>query len=174
MIGGLLRRLLMVFWPEGAFLGVTFLVGVACGFDLGRGHSAQKELRATQTAINTANRVTTMTSAVATRHEIQREAQRQFEAHNHQETQRNVENNPAYRQCGLDADGLRLWNERNAGVDAAAGQPDPALPHLALHLGWHAAGADPQPSGDYQPVSRMPEAAERAGRVDTAEGDDQP
>ncbi len=41
---------------------------------------------------------------------------------------------PVYRDCVLPDDGVRLWNDANAGrisKAAAAGKPDPALPGLA-------------------------------------------
>lgn len=151
-------------------LALSFIAGAFVGADYGAGHCAKAEVKAVTKAVATANTVTLMTQSVATKQEVARDQRRTFEQHNQQETTRNVQKNPTYQQCGLDADGLRLWNERNQSIDPTTGESDSALPLLAAHLGWHAPQSDQQPPTDHQPISRLPEAARLAGRMGDAEG----
>lgn len=67
-----------------------------------------------------------------------------------------VKNNPEFNACGLDADGLRLWNSANAGAAAPVpGEPDFTLYRTATSQVGEAdgpAGESHRGDGVVQPV----------------------
>jgi len=68
--------------------------------------------------------------------------------------------------CGLDADGLRLWNAANAGAAAPVpGEPDYSLPGAAARQVGQLGGLAGQPHRGDGAGGAMPGPAEQAGGV---------
>ncbi|MEW5904800.1 MAG: hypothetical protein AB1722_10720, partial [Pseudomonadota bacterium] len=68
--------------------------------------------------------------------------------------------------CGLDADGLRLWNAANAGkATPMRGQPDGRVPGTATGAIGEAAGSAGQPHRGDGAVQPVPRPAEKTGGV---------
>jgi hypothetical protein len=77
----------------------------------------------------------------------------------------NVKNNPAVN-CGLDADGLFLWNAANAGYPATvSGEPDYGLSGAASGQVGRIDGLVPQPRRGDGAVHTVPGSAEETGGV---------
>jgi hypothetical protein len=82
----------------------------------------------------------------------------------------NIINNPDYHECGLDADGLRLYNTKpdTTGADTIGGA-DSSLPGSATGNQW-ASGYDiAQQPGARSAVLRVPGEAQSIGRLGIAE-----
>ena len=149
---------------------VLFFAGGWLGKTVADHRYQTERLAMQQAAIAHAQRITAISQELAIKHEEATTATRRAEEINQMETTKNVVQNPHYRRCGLDADGLRLWNQRNAGAEPAASQSAGRLRNLADRLGWHAAQPDQQSQPVDSSLSRLPEAARRAGELDQAAG----
>jgi hypothetical protein len=88
--------------------------------------------------------------------------------------QENAEkNDTAYAGCGLDADGLHIWNAANAGTATGdtplPGQPDSGVPDAAASAVGEAGGSPAEPhrgdgAGSAVPASAAGISAVRAGQ----------
>lgn len=80
---------------------------------------------------------------------------------------KNEANNPSYRTCGLDADGLRIWRDANAGIesDAGAGAIDRAAELTGSGLGLARRPGEESP-GSGQGISRTGGPVPGAGEMD--------
>lgn len=142
------------------------------GYFLGKSDEREDQIAASAVAkdktIEQAVEVAKKDDAVATGHEIKRETRRAVAKQLDKEIQQNVAANPAYFECGLDADGLRLWNSANAGHSLdGPGQHDAGVPRLAPGGGWKLGHAGKEPQGSGGPVSRMPGSESGQGRGDS-------
>lgn len=78
----------------------------------------------------------------------------------------NVKNNPAVNTCGLDADGLFLWNAANAGYPATvSGEPDYGLSGAASGQVGRIDGLVPQPRRGDGAIRSVPRSTEETGGV---------
>lgn len=78
-----------------------------------------------------------------------------------------VQNQAGATGCGLDADGLRLWRDANAGADpVAAGAPDAAMPGTAAADERSADRSALQPPHDGAAAAPVPGSSAGAGRMD--------
>lgn len=105
--------------PMALLLGLgLFASGLWTGTHLMELAAKANQLDAVQRAIQQANEISEQDGQILATADITRAARRVAAKQLDQEIEKNVEANPAYLECGLDADGLRLWNTANAG-DAA-------------------------------------------------------
>lgn len=142
-------------------LFVSFLAINGWFYHLGAKHERNagkaEKLEAVSRAIDQAADVARQDDAVATTHEEKREARRAVSKQLDKEIDKNVAANPAYFECGLDADGLREWNSANAGyLLDGAGQHDAGVSRLAPGGRWKIGHVVQEPQGNGGPVLRMP------------------
>lgn len=83
-----------------------------------------------------------------------------------EETRLHVQNHPEYFTCGLDADGLRLWNAANAGsLPDAPSQPDGGMPGGSAGDERKGGGPGRQPQAGDAVLPRMQGPAPGPGSV---------
>lgn len=148
-------KLLILLIPcTGLFLG-GYILGKADA----REDAQASQLAAVQRAINQAAYIAGQDAEVSAGQEQTRERIRTVYRTITREVEKNVAENPAYLRCGLDADGLCLWNAANQGdpLDGAS-QCDAGLPGLAIGAGWQLGHAISQPQGSGAVVPGMPGA----------------
>ncbi len=85
-----------------------------------------KGVQAAQTAANTE---TDRREVIAAKREASHEEIRVIYKTIKEKSDENVKQNPAYNTCGLDADGLRVWNAANSG----SAESVRLEPYLSLH-----------------------------------------
>lgn len=151
---------------------LTHAVLLFGGYFLGKSDEREDQLAARAVAkdkvVEQAVEVAKKDDAVATGHEVKREARLAVAKQLDKEIQQNVAANPAYYECGLDADGLRLWNSANAGhsLDGTS-QHDAGVPRLAPGGGWKLGHAGQEPQGSDRPVPRLPRSESLESGSDT-------
>lgn len=148
------------FWLSVLIMALALaLVGI--GYTLGDKHASSKctadkaqAQQAAQTAIDETN---TRREEVAIKRETSREKIRIV----YRTIREKAHENQTAADCGLNANGLRLWNAANdGGVASVFGQLDYRLPTTATGQVGEAAGPAGQPhrgDGDVQPVPRPAE-----------------
>lgn len=114
-----------------------------------------EKLDAVSRAIAQANDIARQDAEILATADIKRAARRVAAKQLDEEIAKNVEANPAYLQCGLDADGLRNWNAANAGYDDLPGQRGYGLPAAALGQIGEPRGPGGKPQGSDRSVPRM-------------------
>lgn len=118
-------------------LALLLCGGLGAGFVAGLRYEANSRdaqtLRSVTVAHARAEKETARREQVAQRYEDTRETVRTVYVAIEKEGERNVEKNAdAYAACGLDADGLRIWNAANAGdAEALRGGAESAVPGTA-------------------------------------------
>lgn len=122
-----------------------------------------KSVIVAQTAANTE---TTRREAIGTQREVSREQIRVVYRTIKEKADEIVTNHPEFNVCGLDADGLRLWNAANSGsTPAVPGEPADLLPGTASgEIGQPGGSAQESHRGDGA-VQPVPGPAEQAGSV---------
>lgn len=105
--------------PAVLVLGLAlFGGGLATGSHLARQAAKAERLDAVQRAIDQGEELARQDGEILATAAVKRAARQVYTKQLDQEIEKNVEANPAYRECGLDADGLRIWNAANAGLEA--------------------------------------------------------
>lgn len=105
--------------PAVLVLGLAlFGGGLYTGNRLAHQSAKAEQLDAVQRAIEQSNQIAEQDAEILATADIKRAARRVAAKQLDQEIEQNVQANPAYLECGLDADGLRLWNAANAGMEA--------------------------------------------------------
>jgi len=135
---------------------VLLISGVLFGFVQGLIRASStceiNNARAQQSAQIKADKITEKREAVAQRRETTREHIRIV----YRTLKEKADEMPIASNCGLDADGLRLWNATNAGTTAPVrSEPDSALPGSAARALWQFGrfGAEPyRGNGALSPV----------------------
>lgn len=117
--------------------GALFFGGYFLGKSDEREETQVRQAKADKQAVKQATVTAQQDTAVSATQEQTRERIRTVYKIITKEVEKNVAKNPDYLRCGLDADGLRLWNDANAGntLDSAA-QRDAGLPGLAAGGRW--------------------------------------
>lgn len=156
----------IIFWTWVISVGVTWGAGFWAGQKYQRNADEDEKLAAVTRAIEQANDVAEQDLWIATSTENRLQANAATFDRIQEETRRHVQNHPEYFACGLDADGLRLWNAANAGhIEDAPGQPDGGVSGRAVGIEWQAAGPGRQPQGSDAQLPRLQGPAPGTGGV---------
>lgn len=139
-------------------MAALLISGVLFGYVQGLTHASStcevNNARAQQSAQIRADKITTKREAVARRRETTREQIRIV----YRTIREKADETPIASNCGLDADGLRLWNAANAGATAPVrSEPDRALPGSAVRSFWRFGRIGTEPyrgDGALPPVPR--------------------
>jgi hypothetical protein len=165
-----MKTLLLNPYAQLALLLAMLAVGAA-GYRAGVTHAedacAAGKLAAVSRAIEQANAVAEQDAEVLTGHEQQRERIRTVFQTIRERVSRYVENHAGDAGECLDADGLRIWREANAGRAEAASAPEPdySLPGPAAATIGARGGLAGQPRAGGGVVLRLPGTAPGAGGV---------
>lgn len=119
-------------------------------------------------AIEQANELAEQDAEILATADVRREKFRVAMKQLDQEIEKNVEANPSYLECGLDAVGLRNWNAGNAGIAPdLPGERGYGLPAATLGQNWQAVGLGQEPQRSdrslppmQRPVPNSPGAGE--------------
>ena len=150
-------------------LVLLLLAGIAFGYVQGISRESDRRdaqnLKQVRVEIKAASKESDRREAVGAAREVVREKIRVVYQTIREEVQNNVEKNAgAYAACGLDSDGLRLWNAANSGGAAPLpAQPDSALPGAAASAIGEAGGSIAEPSRRDGAGSPVPRSAQEAG-----------
>lgn len=118
-------------------------------------HQAAKadRLDAVQRAIEQANELASQDAEILATADVRREKLRVAMKQLDQEIEKNVEANPSYLECGLDAVGLLNWNAGNAGIAPdLSGERGYGLPAAATGRNWQAVGVGQEPQSSDRPI----------------------
>jgi len=130
------------------------------GYGLGHKHAKTEcvagQVEAQRAAVAAATKEDVRREAIGTARETSREQIRVIYKTIREQASETIADHPELNACGLDADGLRVWNTANAGEAA----PLPGEPYLELHraatreIGQPGGSADQSYRGDgaVQPV----------------------
>lgn len=149
------------FWL-GVLLAAMALFG--SGYAAGSKHASSacsaSQAKAQQAAHAKADEINTHREQVAQSREVAREQIRVV----YRTLKEKADETPVSTDCGLDADGLRIWNAANAGTTTPVlGEPDYRLPSAATSSIWPVERFAAKPfggDGAVQPVPRPDEQAE--------------
>ncbi len=142
-----------------AFL-ITFGAGYHNGYKHADDHAEALKLQAVNKALKQADEQAKRDQQTAQNYETARERVRTVYVTIKEKAHENIENHPDYADCGLDADGLRLYNHNpNTGTPPATGL-DGHVPGLASSPRWQI-GDDPEKQpGTLGNVLHLPGAAQ--------------
>lgn len=145
---------------------LLLLAGVGFGYVQGLSRESDRrdaqELKQTRAGIKAADTESTRREAVGAAREVVRERIRVV----YRTIREKAHETPVNADCGLDADGLRLWNAANAGAAApVSGEPDYALPIAAAGALGRAARLAGQPHRGDGVGGAVPRSAGEAGGV---------
>lgn len=145
---------------------IAFLVVFGSGYDLGAKHARNKAAAEQLEAVSEA-RINAIEQAkadqqTAQNYETTRETVRTVYIKIKEQAHENIEKHPEYADCGLNADGLRLYNNRPADPAPAASGADGTLPGFAGSAGWETINDPEQQPGTLATVLRLPGASQGA------------
>ncbi|MDP1681065.1 MAG: hypothetical protein Q8L39_04745 [Burkholderiales bacterium] len=132
-----------------------FAGGLWTGNHLANQAAKADRLDAVERAIVQANEIAREDAEILAAGDVKHAARRVAMKQLDEEIEKNVEANPAYLECGLDADGLRLWNAANAGYDDLPGQRGYGLPAAPLGQVGKPRGAGEKPQGSDRSIPRL-------------------
>lgn len=154
-----------------AGLGAGYVEGISRESDRRDAQDLQNERRTTEARVALqakADKESTRREGIGAQRETSREQIRIVYRTIKEQAHETVTNHPEFNDCGLDADGLREWNDANAGSPAAA--PVSGEPYLSMHRA--ATGEIGQPGGSAEQSYRgdgaiqpMPGSAGETGGV---------
>lgn len=154
-----------------ASLGAGYVYGISRESDRRDAQDLQKERKATEVRAAQqvkADKESTRREGIGAQRETSREQIRVVYKTIREQANETVTNHPEFNDCGLDADGLREWNDANAGSPAAA--PVSGEPYLSMHraatreIGQPGGSADQSYRGDGA-VQPVPGSDGKAGGV---------
>ena len=150
-------------------LAVVLLALACIGFGYVQGLSREsdrrdaQELQRTRAGIAAADKESTRREALGSAREVTRETIRVVYRTIKEKVNVYIDTRGSV-DCGLDADGLRLWNAANAGAAAPLpGEPDYTLPAAAARSVWQPEGSAAQPHRGDGALRAMPGSVEQAG-----------
>jgi len=143
-----------------------FAAGLWMGKDYGDTTCTAGQVKAQTKAITAADKETTRREIIGTAREASAEQIRIVYRTIKEQAHENIASHPELNTCGLDADGLRLWNAANSGAAASL----PGEPYLSLHRAatsqvGDVAGSVEQPHRGNGDVQGLPGQAGQAGGV---------
>lgn len=154
-----------------AFL-ITFGTGYHNGYKHANDHADALKLQAVVIAQKKAAEQAKKDAQTAQRYETARETVRTVYVKIKEKARENIEKHPEYADCSLDADGLRLYNERPGRAENPPSSPDGRVPGSAGSLGWQTLDDPDQQPGALTTLLRLPGASQSAfGMGDIAGGD---
>lgn len=152
-------------------LVLLLLAGIAFGYVKGVSREADRrdaqELKRTNTGIAIAHKETVRREALGAVREVVREKIRVVYRTIKVEAENNVEKNAVvYADCGLDANGLRLWNAANSGrAEPVPGEPDGGVSGAAARAVGEAGGSVEEPHRGDGAGGAVPRPIEQTGGV---------
>lgn len=156
---------------QGRALAVLLLALACIGFGYVQGVSREsdrrdaRELTQTRAGIVAADKESTRREAVGAQREVVREKIRVVYRTIREKVNVYVDTHDDVA-CGLDADGLRLWNAANAGTAAPVpGEPDYTLPDAAAGVVGQPGGLTAQPYRGDGVVRAVSRSISQAGGV---------
>lgn len=157
----------MIFNPY-ALLGllVAFLITFGTGYHNGYKHASDHadalKLQAVEKAKKKAIEQARADFKTAQRYEKVRETVRTVYVKAKEKAHANIEKHPEYADCGLDADGLRLYNERPGRTENPPGVIDSRVSGFTGSLGWQVIDDLNRQPGTLATVLRLPGAPQGA------------
>lgn len=149
-----------------AAIAALFIGGYLLGKSDGRIDCMAAQAQAQQAAQAKTDEINTRREQVVQSREVSRERIRVVYRTIKEKVDENVKNKPAVNSCGLDADGLRMWNAANAGYTAPVpGEPDYGLPGATSGQIGRIDGLVPQSRRVDGAVHTVPGSTEEAGGV---------
>lgn len=142
-----------------AFL-ITFGTGYHTGYKHANDHAEALKLQAVAKAQEQAENKAKRDQQTAQNYETARETVRTVYVKIKENAHENIEKHPDYADCGLDADGLQLYNHNpNTGTPPATGLDSP-VSGLASGHGWETVDDFAEQPGALADVLRLPSAAQ--------------
>jgi hypothetical protein len=145
-----------------AFL-ITFGTGYHNGYQHANDHAEALELQAVAKAQKQAEKQARRDHQTAQNYETARETVRTVYVKIKEKAHANIEKHPDYADCGLDADGLRLYNHKPNARAPAGAVTDGTLPGFAGRTGWQALDDFAKQPGSRATVLRLPGTPQGAG-----------
>lgn len=151
------------FWLAVLLAALTiFGTGYHNGYQHANDHAEALKLQAVAKAQKQAEARSRRDQQIAQNYETARETVRTVYVKIKEKARENIEKHPDYADCGLDADGLRLYNHNpNTRAPAAPGA-DGTLPGFAGRTGWQVVDDTDQQPGTRATVLRLPSAPQIA------------
>lgn len=147
------------FWLAVLLAALTiFGTGYHNGYQHANDHAEALKLQAVAKAQKQAEKQAKRDQQIAQNYETARETVRTVYVTIKEKAHANIEKNPDYDSCQLDADGLRLYNHRPDNGTPAAAVTDGTLPGFTRRYGWQAVDDTGQQSGTRATVLRLPSA----------------
>jgi hypothetical protein len=155
---------------------IAALVIFGKGYDTGsrhaREHAAAQQLEAVAEAKEQAAEQAETDQQTAENYEVARERVRTVFVKIKEQAHDNINKNPDYDQCGLDADGLRLYNSHPGGAENPASGADSAVPGSTGLAGRQTVNDFEQQLGAVTDVLRLPAAPQGAIGLGAATGEE--
>lgn len=146
---------------------IAALVIFGTGYDLGNKHARNKaaaeQLQAVAEAREQATKLAQADQQTAQNYEAAREKVRIKYVTIKEKANANIQKNPEYGHCGLDDDGLRLYNSRPAPITPTATGADSRVSGSAGRTGWQTLDDSGKQSGALANVLRLPGTSQSAG-----------
>ncbi len=145
------------FWLAVLIAALTiFGAGYHNGYKHANDHAEALKLQAVAKAQKKAEIQAQRDQQTAQNYETARETVRTVYVTIKEKARENIEKHPDYADCGLDADGLRLYNHRPNNGTPAGAVTDGILPGFAGRPGWQAVDDTGQQPGTLATVLRLP------------------
>lgn len=149
------------FWIAALIAAVTlFGTGYHSGYKHANDHSEALKLQAVAKAQEQAENQAKRDQQTAQSYETARETVRTVYVKIKENARANIENHPDYADCGLDADGLRLYNANPNHPEAAAPGADRPVSGFASGPGWQIGDDFANQPGTLADVLRLPSTAQ--------------
>lgn len=149
------------FWLAALLAALVFFgIGYHNGYKHATNHAEALQLQAVEKATEAALAQAKRDQQTAQKYETTRETIRTVYVKVKEKVHENVAKNPNYAECSLDADGLRLYNERPADAPPATSGTDSAVSESAGRAGWQTVDHTGEQSGASADVLRLPGAAQ--------------
>jgi hypothetical protein len=149
VVGGLLIAIL-----------ITFGTGYQTGYKHANDHNKAEQLDVVVEAQEIAKAQAETDQQTAQNYEAARETVRAVYVKIKENAHANIENHPDYADCGLDADGLRLYNANPNHPEAAATGADRPVSGFASGPGWQIGNDFAKQPGTLADVLRLPSATQ--------------
>lgn len=153
-----------------AFL-ITFGTGYHNGYKHANDHAEALKLQAVAKAQKKAAEQAARDQQIAKNYETARETVRTVYVTVKEKARENIEKHPEYADCSLDADGLRLYNERPGRAENAPGILDSRVSGFAGSIGWQTLDDPVQQLGALATILRLqgaPQIVVGVGDIATA------
>lgn len=146
---------------------IMALVIFGKGYDVGarhaREHAAAEQLEAVAQAHEQAAEIAKADLQTAQNYETARETVRTVYVKVKEKANANITKNPGYADCGLDADGLRLYNSHPGRTEDSTGGADSRVSGSAGRDGWETVDGSAKQHGTIADVLRLPSATQSLG-----------